>query len=707
MRQGLEKDTYNTLLIEAVKKNSPISEILGLITRGADPNAIDENGDSILHLAIKNGHYELAAFLIEQENFVGLKGNFVSLNLNAVNKRGLSIASLILPKPNQVIEYEAPSFEASQNFQVLHLFSTEDSRLLGTDFSDASSPLIKILLRLLNKESFKEITELQLKAIVVLSTDFSFFKGNDEKVSLLIKRALIEEVLKRKGVKFVEKVIDYLSSQKQVELKSKRFESDTFSDMPSWNIKKESILKEIQDLLEHYSPKPAAPAPSKAAPAAQKPALAAELSTIDTFQPITELLKSEKGTEPRIRAILLLLYTLASSFAVGTTRKYFIDNEYQKSLNADPTKSKKDAILDSCIQLANQGGAFNKAEFAIIYKTLYGLVHGIHGHGGMLFFDREKLMDEITAENAAKLNAIYSRMEDQNASPKDMAAAEEALAKEELRQDGIDVDEAISQRPKKISLAEDIAEIFGNIKSKITALEVLILKTTDPKERVAVRKDLQRDMECFAKDAELFSASFNDDAAKTTELLRLAANPNCQRQDGATPFFIACAKGNDEVVISMLDCKTLEPNIAKIETGFTPLHIAAQECQIQVLEYLLNDRRVTVNSRTTVENGKRTALMTAFEGSATEDSKIAVLQTFDKYLSEQPDKKIIFQAMLDEIKIDLINLKEGRLIKKIQAMKDLLRTEERVDRAPSPISDAVAAMTLLRKEKEKIGAPQV
>ena len=72
---------------------------------------------------------------------------------------------------------------------------------------------------------------------------------------------------------------------------------------------------------------------------------------------------------------------------------------------------------------------------------------------------------------------------------------------------------------------------------------------------------------------------------------------NLAREDGTTPLHIACQFGQLDVVRMLLSTDGVDVNQA-IDDGSTPLLIVCQKCQVDVMRVLLNTTRVDVNQAT-------------------------------------------------------------------------------------------------------------
>jgi len=66
---------------------------------------------------------------------------------------------------------------------------------------------------------------------------------------------------------------------------------------------------------------------------------------------------------------------------------------------------------------------------------------------------------------------------------------------------------------------------------------------------------------------------------------------NKPRNDGATPFFIACQEGHKEVVLLLLADSRVDPNMPR-NTGATPFFLACQKGHKEVVLLLLADPRI-------------------------------------------------------------------------------------------------------------------
>ena len=85
---------------------------------------------------------------------------------------------------------------------------------------------------------------------------------------------------------------------------------------------------------------------------------------------------------------------------------------------------------------------------------------------------------------------------------------------------------------------------------------------------------------------------------------------NKPRDNGATPFFIACQKGHKEVVLLLLTDPRIDPNKPWTDQG-TPLWCASQEGHLVVVQHLLasgkeidTKRRSNIKNRTAAEQGR-------------------------------------------------------------------------------------------------------
>ncbi|KAL4805741.1 ankyrin repeat-containing domain protein [Aspergillus unguis] len=91
-------------------------------------------------------------------------------------------------------------------------------------------------------------------------------------------------------------------------------------------------------------------------------------------------------------------------------------------------------------------------------------------------------------------------------------------------------------------------------------------------------------------------AASNDDCHPLGILLRHnAVDINMSDFGGHTPFWFAVSEGNKAAVKKLLDDTRLDPNISPTE--ISPLAIAAGRGSMELLETLLSDQRVAVNSR--------------------------------------------------------------------------------------------------------------
>ena len=74
----------------------------------------------------------------------------------------------------------------------------------------------------------------------------------------------------------------------------------------------------------------------------------------------------------------------------------------------------------------------------------------------------------------------------------------------------------------------------------------------------------------------------------TRILLHNGANPTLENITGSTPLHLACRRGNTEVVQLLLNTKKVDVN-AKDKAGWTPLHSAAGYGYAEVCEMLMDE----------------------------------------------------------------------------------------------------------------------
>ena len=77
-------------------------------------------------------------------------------------------------------------------------------------------------------------------------------------------------------------------------------------------------------------------------------------------------------------------------------------------------------------------------------------------------------------------------------------------------------------------------------------------------------------------------------------LLARSVYPNCETNDGQTPFWIACQNGRTEVVKVLLNDERVLVNKAN-HNSQTPFWIACEKGHVEVVNLLLNDERIDVN----------------------------------------------------------------------------------------------------------------
>ena len=90
-------------------------------------------------------------------------------------------------------------------------------------------------------------------------------------------------------------------------------------------------------------------------------------------------------------------------------------------------------------------------------------------------------------------------------------------------------------------------------------------------------------------------------------------DPNKPKNDGATPFFIACEKGHQSVVSLLLADPRVDPNKPKNDNS-TPLWFASQNGHLAVVQVMLasgreidTKTRSSFNNRTAAEMGRAVA----------------------------------------------------------------------------------------------------
>jgi len=79
------------------------------------------------------------------------------------------------------------------------------------------------------------------------------------------------------------------------------------------------------------------------------------------------------------------------------------------------------------------------------------------------------------------------------------------------------------------------------------------------------------------------------------ELLACEANPNEPDILGWTAFYGACFEGHTEVVELLLNDKRININKAETSLGQTPFNVACRNGHIETVKLLLNDKRVNIN----------------------------------------------------------------------------------------------------------------
>jgi len=736
------KESSTELLILAIKNDDSLLTIQKLISDGADLGAIDKNGNSVLHLAAMRMNFLLLGFLI-------MRGES---NINAYNTRGDNAISLILANlrnPEILRSRIRPELIASflevfnalmsdHNFQAItdeqigeitlllnelpkenairKLSITYIAKKMGLGFlaeniagqeefepyekdlagltnldkldlylkkvngigtalfikKDLSSNEKRHLAELLrsSKDLLSSCSEEDAKKIIIFfldNYDWSYFSPTSEFATNFLFFAL--ESLKTLDETLAKKVFSTLFDAK---LANKRhisllkigitrrmingasFDRSLIKEMADDAYKKElASSKQLSFFwINFYElfPKMIADYEKTKLQEQQKIIVfRAEKESKqqqdflkkyqfidDTFVELAKLCADHSETKKmaKVKNCALLLHCLISSFEFKTKKSYFADNAYQKSRDANLPSPKKDELLENCIQIANLGECFTKGNLAKLYKILYKLVHQ-----GILSEGKEKASTFLDTN----IVRLFKKIEDD-------------ILSFQLKMSGHSKAKEI---PKGCNFSED--EFF-----------------------------------CFTKDAELFSAALNGNCEKIDELLRLAANPNCKGVDEITPFFLACSKGNLAAIESFLRCERLDPNAARRDKGFSPLHIIAQDCQIEALKLLLEDSRVVIDARTSLENGARNVLIVAIEGPKKEDQKIIFLQALCGHLSATLDKKKIFQDMLEEASLRIGD--EGSIGKKLSAaiikMKDELHKDASAAPAPQASALAVVASSL-------------
>jgi len=86
------------------------------------------------------------------------------------------------------------------------------------------------------------------------------------------------------------------------------------------------------------------------------------------------------------------------------------------------------------------------------------------------------------------------------------------------------------------------------------------------------------------------------------EIVRLLLNDqrvdvNRKNDLGEAPFYVACEKGQTDVVRMLLDNKRVETNVS-LSDGVTPLFIACQNGHIEVVQHILaNERELDINKK--------------------------------------------------------------------------------------------------------------
>ena len=95
-------------------------------------------------------------------------------------------------------------------------------------------------------------------------------------------------------------------------------------------------------------------------------------------------------------------------------------------------------------------------------------------------------------------------------------------------------------------------------------------------------------------------------------------DPNKPQNEEATPFFMACLTGHQEVVSLLLDDPRIDPNKPRNDQS-TPLWFASQQGHLVVVQHLLASGREidtkmksTVSNKTAAEQGR--AMRTAAKG---------------------------------------------------------------------------------------------